>query len=74
MKWLTVATTTQSIWRASTPESSSARRAAATDIIRRVSSSVAQRRSSMPERWRIHSSVESMPRTTSEFGTTREGR
>ena len=72
--WLTVATTTQSIWRASMPARSSALREAATDIICTVSSGVAQRRCLMPERCWIHSSLESIASTTSELGTTRDGR
>src|SRR3954452_14251579 len=39
-----------------------------------VSSGVAQRRSMMPERCWIHSSLESMASTISEFGTTRLAR
>ncbi len=70
----TVATITQSTWRASTPERSSACSAAATAIDRTVSSSVAQRRSLMPERCWTHSSLESMRPTISLLGTTREGR
>ena len=70
----TVATTTQSIWAASRPARSRAWRAAATDIICTVSSGPAQRRSLMPERCWIHSSLESIASTSSELGTIREGR
>jgi len=73
-RWLTVATMTQSIWRASTPASASASRAAATDITWTVSSGVAQRRCLMPERVWIHSSLESIASTISLLGTIREGR
>ena len=72
--WVTVATITQSIWRASTPARSSAVREAATDIICTVSSAVAQRRCLMPERCWIHSSLESIASTTSALGMTRLGR
>ena len=58
--WLTVATMTASIWRASMPACSSASRDAATDIICTVSSGEAQRRCLMPERCWIHSSLESI--------------
>ena len=73
-RWVTVATMTQSICRASMPACSSAAREAATDIICTVSSGAAQRRCLMPERCWIHSSLESMASMTSELGTTREGR
>ena len=56
------------------PACSSAAREAATDISWTVSSSVANRRCLMPERCWIHSSLESMRSTISEFGTTRDGR
>ena len=46
----------------------------ATDIICTVSSGVAKRRSLMPDRCWIHSSLESMASTMSALGTTREGR
>ena len=70
----TVATTTQSICAASRPARSRAWRDAATDIIWMVSSGPAKRRSLMPERCWIHSSLESMASTSSELGTIREGR
>ena len=73
-RWLTVATTTQSISLASTPARSSALRAAATDIICTDSSGPAQRRLRMPDRCWIHSSLESIASITSEFGTIRSGR
>ena len=69
--WVTVATMTQSICRASMPDRSSAVRDAATDIICTVSSGVAQRRCLMPERCWIHSSLESIASTTSAFGIPR---
>ena len=72
--WVTVATITQSIWRASMPARSSAWREAATAIDWTVSSGVAQRRCLMPERCWIHSSLESIASTTSALGITREGR
>ena len=71
---MTVATMTQSICRASMPARSSALRDAATAIIWTVSSGVAQRRCLMPERCWIHSSLESIASTTSEFGMIRDGR
>ena len=46
----------------------------AIDIIWTDSSGPAQRRVLMPERCWIHSSLESIASTTSEFGTTRTGR
>ena len=70
----TVATITQSIWAASRPAWASASREAATDIIWTVSSGSAKRRSLMPERCWIHSSLESIASTSSAFGTTRRGR
>ena len=70
----TVATMTQSIWAASMPARSRAWRDAATDIICTVSSGPAKRRSLMPERCWIHSSLESIASTSSAFGTTRDGR
>jgi hypothetical protein len=73
-RWVTVATTTQSIWAGAMPARSIASRAAATDITWTVSSGVAQRRCLMPERCWIHSSLESIASTTSEFGITRVGR
>ena len=73
-RWVTVATMTRSIWRASTPAWSRAAREAATDISCTVSSGVAQRRCLMPERCWIHSSLESMRSMISALGTTREGR
>ena len=72
--WLTVATITQSICRASTPARSSASREAATDMSWTVSSGVAQRRCLMPERCWIHSSLESIASMTSLLGITRDGR
>ena len=69
-----MATTTQSTWRGSIPDRSSACREAATAITWTVSSGVAQRRLAMPERCRIHSSLESIASTTSLLGTTRLGR
>ena len=59
-RWVTVETITVSIWPASMPARCTALRAAASDIISMVSSSDAQRRSLIPERVWIHSSVESM--------------
>ena len=59
-RWVTVETITVSIWPASMPARSRALRAAATDIIWMVSSGAAQRRSTIPDRVRIHSSVESI--------------
>ena len=59
-RWVTVETITVSIWPGSMPDRSSAVRAADTDIIWMVSSGLAQRRSTMPDRVRIHSSLESM--------------
>ena len=56
------------------PARSSAWREAATDIICTVSSGPAKRRSLMPERCWIHSSLESIASTSSEFGTIRVGR
>ena len=73
-RWLTVATTTQSIWLASRPARSSAIRDASTDIIWTDSSGPAQRRVLMPERCWIHSSLESIASTTSALGTRRTGR
>ena len=73
-RWLTVATTTQSIWPASSPDRSIAIREASTDIICTDSSGPAQRRVLIPERCWIHSSLESMASTTSELGTRRVGR
>ena len=73
-RWLTVATTTQSIWPGSRPARSMAIRDASTDIICTDSSGPAQRRVLMPERCWIHSSLESIASTTSEFGTRRTGR
>ena len=70
----TVATTTQSTSAASMPACSIAARAAETDIIWMVSSGPANRRSRMPERCWIHSSLESMASISSAFGTTRVGR
>ncbi len=67
-------TITVSIWPGSTPARSKALRAAATDIIWIVSSGEAQRRSMMPDRVRIHSSVESIMVTISALSTTRRGR
>ena len=72
--WLTVATTTASICRASMPACSSARRDAATLIICTVSSGAAKRRCLMPDRCWIHSSEESIASMTSELGMTRDGR
>ncbi len=74
IRWLTVATMMQSTWSAAMPAASSACFEAATDIIGTVSSSSAKRRVLMPERCWIHSSLESIASTTSEFGTTRRGR
>ncbi len=73
-RWLIVATTTQSICSASMPACSRAARDAATDIICTVSCGSAKRRSLMPERCWIHSSLESIASTISELGTTRDGR
>ena len=53
---------------------SNALRAAEIDIIWMVSSGEAQRRSTIPERVRIHSSVESIMVTISALSTTRRGR
>ena len=72
-RWLTVATTTQSIWPASRPARSIAIREASTDIIWTDSSGPAQRRDLMPERCWIHSSLESIASTTSELGTDAVG-
>src|SRR6478672_4968110 len=72
--WLTVATTTQSICRASMPALSRALREASTAISCTVSSGVAHRRCLMPERCWIHSSLESIASMTSAFGITRDGR
>ncbi len=73
-RWVTVETITVSICPGSMLAASMAFRAAATDIIWIVSSSEAQRRSSMPERVRIHSSVESIMVQISSLLTTRRGR
>ena len=73
-RWLTVATMTQSTWRASMPASARASRAAADGhhlhglLGRRPSGA-----STMPERCWIHSSLESIASTISELGTTRLG-
>jgi hypothetical protein len=72
--WLTVATTTQSIWRASMPARSRATLEAATDIAWTVSSGPAMRRVLIPERCWIHSSLESIASTISALGTARAGR
>ena len=74
IRWDTVATTTQSIWPGSMPARSSALRDDSTLIICTVSCGSAQRRSMMPERVRIHSSVESIWSTISALVTTRLGR
>ena len=73
-KWLTVATTTQSTWRGSIPDRSRACRAAPTAITWTVSSGVAQRRLSMPERCRIHSSDVSTISDNSALVRMRSGR
>jgi hypothetical protein len=65
---------TQPIWAGSIPDSASASFAAFTDIISTVSSSLAQRRSLIPDRVWIHSSLESICSRISAFGTTRRGR
>jgi hypothetical protein len=70
----TVATSTQSSWAGATSARSRALRAASTLIICTVSCGSAIRRSMMPDRVRIHSSVESMCSQTSAFVTTRLGR
>ncbi len=70
----TVATMTQSTCAASMPAPSSALRAAETDIICTVSSGPAKRRSLIPDRCWIHSSLESIASISSELGTTRLGR
>lgn len=69
-----MATTTQPIWAGAMPESASASLAAFVDIIRIVSSSEAQRRSLIPERVWIHSSLESICSRISALVTTRRGR
>ena len=74
MKCDTVATSTASTCAGEIPARSRALRHEATDIIWTVSSSVAQRRSMMPERCWIHSSLESIASTSSALGTTRLGR
>ena len=68
-----MATTTQSIWRASTPAASSACLEDSTPISWTVSSAVAQRRCLMPDRCWIHSSLESIASMMSALGMTREG-
>ena len=73
-RWVTVETITVSICAGSTPARSRALRAAETDIICTVSSGSAQRRSMMPDRVRIHSSLESIMVTISALSTTRRGR
>ena len=73
-RWVTVETITVSIWPGSIPDRSRALRAAETDIIWMVSSGDAQRRSMIPERVRIHSSVESIMVMISALSTTRRGR
>jgi hypothetical protein len=56
------------------PASARAALDAHTDMLTTVSSGSAIRRDVMPERVRIHSSLESMRSTISELGTARRGR
>ena len=74
-RWLTVATTTQSICRASMPACSSACRGR---LDRHQLDGLLGRwpsgRCLMPERCWIHSSLESMASTMSALGTMRDGR
>lgn len=56
------------------PASAMALPAATTDISATVSSGLAQCRVAMPERERIHSSLESMFSRITSLGTTRVGR
>jgi len=69
----TVAMSTAPSWSPLMPAAARALPAACTDISSTVSSSVAQRRLSMPERVRIHSSEESIQVQTSSLVTTRLG-
>ena len=73
-RWDTVATITQSICAGSIPARDSALRDDATLIICTVSCGSAHLRSMIPERVRIHSSLESMWRQISSLVTTRLGR
>ena len=65
---------TRPIRSGSMPAAASALPAALTDIIETVSSAVAQRRSLIPVRVVIHSSVESITWQICSLVTTREGR
>ena len=69
-----VASTTRSIDWASTPAAASAACAALMPMAEVVSPSAAIRRSRIPVRWVIHSSVVSTMRERSELVTTRLGR
>ncbi len=69
-----MATITQSTWSAATLADSSAPRAAATLMEWMVSESSANRRVRIPDRVRIHSSLESIGPATSSLVTTRAGR
>ncbi len=71
--WVTVATRTKPIWSGVIPACSRAWRAACSAMSMTLSSSAAQCRLMMPERSRIHSSLESILSTISEFMTTRAG-
>ena len=71
---VTLATMTAPSWSARTPALVSASSAAAQLMSMTDSSSRAQRRSSMPDRLRIHSSDESIHWQTSSLVTTRSGR
>jgi hypothetical protein len=71
---VTVASMTMPICSGSMPDWASALRAAATARSTTDSSGAAQRRSMMPDRSRIHSSVESMRSQISSLVTTRSGR
>ncbi len=72
--WVTVASMTQPTWSASMPALASALPAAATDMSTTDSSGAAKRRVTMPDRSRIHSSVESMRSQISSLVTMRAGR
>ncbi|MGI3202703.1 hypothetical protein ACRJ4W_38815 [Streptomyces sp. GLT-R25] len=69
-----LATSTRSTSAGVVPACARAFSAAVAAIISRVSSSSAKRRSTMPLRVSIHSSVESMSRQISALPTTRRGR
>jgi len=73
-RWVTVEMMTRPICSASMPEAASALPAAPMDIMPTVSSAVAQRRSLIPVRVVIHSSVESMTWQICSLVTTRDGR